>query len=114
MDATLTLLHRQCGSLQLHALSENRKSARDDNATRPLRRTDRRRSNFPGKSASRTDSFGGEIEKSINAFAKFFRLHVIGVTAELRVTPGRVSRILLRLSQTTEFRKMFVANSVFA
>ncbi len=47
-----------------------------------LRAHDRGRSNFPGKSASRTDSSGGEIDKSINAFAKFFRLHVIGVTAE--------------------------------
>ena len=36
-----------------------------------FRAHDRSRANFPGK-----------IDKSINAFAKFFRLHVIGVTAE--------------------------------
>ena len=36
-----------------------------------FRTHDRSRSNCPGK-----------IDKSINAFAKFFRLHVISVTAE--------------------------------
>src|SRR5438105_12822167 len=39
MDATQSLSRRQCGSLQLRALSENPKSARDDNATRLLPRT---------------------------------------------------------------------------
>jgi len=47
-----------------------------------FRAHDRSRSNSPGKSASRTDSSGGEIDKSIYAFAKLLGLHVIGVTTK--------------------------------
>ena len=44
-----------------------------------------------GKSASRTDSSYGEIEKPGDPVTKFFRLYVIGIAAEGCVTPRGVA-----------------------
>ena len=44
-----------------------------------------------GKSASRTDSSYGEIEKPGDPVLKFFRLYVIGIAAEGCVTPRGVA-----------------------
>ena len=49
------------------------------------------RSGLVGKSASRTDSSCGEIEKPGDPVTKFFRLHVIGIAAEGCVTPRSVA-----------------------
>ncbi len=54
-----------------------------------------------------------KIEKALNASAKFFGFHVIGITAKRSVAPSRVVRILLCFSSAAQFREMFVANSVF-
>ena len=69
--------------------------------------------NFVRKSANRTDSSCGEMEKAIDAFAKLFCLHVIGVTAECFVTPRAISRIRFRFPTAAELRKMFVTDSMF-
>ena len=54
-----------------------------------------------------------KIDKSIRTFAKFFRLHVIGIAAKRSIAPRCIARIVFRFSSTTQFRKMFVANSDF-
>src|SRR6266480_5278658 len=54
-----------------------------------------------------------EIDKSRDAVATIFRLHVIGVATERFVAPGGILRIGLRFSPSAELWKMFVANAVF-
>ncbi len=54
-----------------------------------------------------------KIDKSFYAFAKFLGFHVIGVTAEGRISPGDIPRIRSRFSAAAQLGKMFIMNSVF-
>ena len=59
-------------------------------------------------------NFVRKIDKAIDAFAKLFGLHVIGVTAECFVTPRGISRIRFRFPTAAKLWKMFVTDSAFA
>ena len=57
--------------------------------------------------------FARKIDNSIDAFAKSFGLHVIGVTAKCFVTPRGIWRTRFRFPAAAELRKMFVTDSMF-
>ena len=62
----------------------------------------------------RRPHFARKIDKTVDAFLKFSRFHVIGITAKRCISPRRIARVGAAFSSPTQFRKMFVTNSVLA
>jgi hypothetical protein len=59
-------------------------------------------------------SLFGQMDKLVQRFLKFLRLHVVGESAEAGISPTSIDRVTTRMPQTAKFSHVPVTNPSFS